>query len=272
MAKKKIGIYGVQESTANNKVEDLYLIVDEQSICFVVKNHTNGQYIAFEYFENTPDQNGWNQLLGYLQNNSKLIQSYYRQVQFVMNTKRTLLTKLVGQGADTFYQTEHHLVFGNRIEEEIQTQDIGQDQVLVYSVPDALSTLLTRSFPTGKWTNYVSSLVSSSQSDGVYLSLFDDYFIVLILQNGKPLFVNYYNRSGADQNKYQVLNACVQANTLPNDTNLNVIGYSAERDLWIQDVSSYFANAHLQHAPDAGIGATLNAEYPNHSYAPYFIF
>ena len=99
---KKIGIYGVQESTANNKVEDLYLIVDEQSICFVVKNHINSAYIAFEYFENTTDQNGWNQLLGYLQNNSKLIQSYYRQVQFVMNTKNTLLTKLMNAGANAF--------------------------------------------------------------------------------------------------------------------------------------------------------------------------
>ena len=272
MAKKKIGIYGVQESTANNKVEDLYLIVDEQSICFVVKNHTNGQYIAFEYFENTPDQNGWNQLLGYLQNNSKLIQSFYRQVQFVMNTKRTLLTKSVSQGADTFYLNEFNLVFGNSMEEEIQIQAVGQDQVLVYSVPDALSTLLTRSFPTGKWTNYVSSLVSSSQADGVCLSLFDDYLIVLILKNGKPHFVNYFNRSGADQNKYLVLNACIQANTLPKDTNFNVTGYSVDRDHWVQDLSSYFANAHMQHAPDAGIGATLNAEYPNHSYAPYFIF
>lgn len=272
MAKKKIGIYGVQESTANNKVEDLYLIVDEQSICFVVKNHTNGQYIAFEYFENTPDQNGWNQLLGYLQNNSKLIQSFYRQVQFVMNTKNTLLTKAMHAGADAFYQNEFNVVFGQKMEEELQIQAIGQEQVMVYSVPDALSTLLTRSFPTGKWTNYVGSLIASNQTDGVHLSVFDDYFIVLILNNGKSHFVNYFKQTGADQNKYLVLNACVQTNTNPNDSNLNVTGYSAERDMWIQDLSSYFANAHMQHAPDAGIGSTLNNEYPNHSYAPYFIF
>lgn len=272
MAKKKIGIYGVQESTANNKVEDLYLIVDEQSICFVVKNHTNGLYIAFEYFENTPDQNGWNQLLGYLQNNSKLMQSFYRQVQFVMNTKRALLTKETKTVAETFYQNEFSLVFGHKMEEELQVQAIGQDQVLVYGVPDALNTLLTRSFPTGKWTNYVGSLIASNQQDGLYLSLFEDYYIVFILQNGKPHFVNYFNKSGADQNKYQVLNACVQTNTNPNSFNLNVTGYSAERDQWIQELSTYFANAHMQHAPDAGIGATLNNEYPNHSYAPYFIF
>ena len=168
---KKIGIYGVQESTANNKVEDLYLIVDEQSICFVVKNHIDGTYIAFEYFENTTDQNGWNQLLGYLQNNSKLIQSFYRQVQFVMNTKRTLLTKTVHAGADAFYHNEFSLVVGTKMEEELQLQKIGQEQVLVYGVPDALSTLLTRSFPTGKWINYLSSLVASNKGDGVCITL-----------------------------------------------------------------------------------------------------
>jgi len=269
---KKIGIYGVQESTANNKVEDLYLIVDEQSICFVVKNHINGEYIAFEYFENTTDQNGWNQLLGYLQNNSKLIQSFYRQVQFVMNTKRTVLTKSVTTGADAFYHNEFSLVVGTKMEEEIQLQKIGQDQVLVYSVPDALSTLLTRSFPTGKWVNYLSSLISSNHKDGVCVAVFNDYFIVLILQNGKPHFVNYFNRSSDEQNQYLVLNACVQVNIQPKDSNLNVIGYSAERDLWMQELASYFASAQMQHAPETGIGASLNADYPNHHYAPYFIF
>ena len=269
---KKIGIYGVQESTANNKVEDLYLIVDEQSICFVVKNHIDGAYIAFEYFENTTDQNGWNQLLGYLQNNSKLIQSFYRQVQFVMNTKRTVLTKSVSTGADAFYHNEFSLVVGTKMEEEIQLQKIGQDQVLVYSIPDALSTLLTRSFPTGKWVNYLSSLISSNHTDGVCVAVFNDYFIVLILQYGKPQFVNYFNRSSDEQNQYLVLNACVQANIQPKDSNLNVIGYSAERDVWMQELASYFASAQMQHAPETGIGASLNADYPNHHYAPYFIF
>ena len=269
---KNIGIYGVQESTANNKFEDLYLIVDEKSICFVVKNHINGAYISFEYFENTSDQNGWNQLLGYLQNNSKLIQSFYRQVQFVMNTKRTLLTKSVTTGADAFYHNEFSLVVGTKMEEEVQLQKIGKDQVLVYSVPDALSTLLTRSFPTGKWINYLSSLITSNHSDGVCVTVFNDYFIVLVLQNGKPHFVNYFNRGGDTQNQYLVLNVCVQANILPNETNLNVIGYSAERDFWMQELASYFAGAHLQNTPDEGVGASLNAEHPNHHYAPYFIF
>jgi hypothetical protein len=269
---KNIGIYGVQESTANNKFEDLYLIVDEKSICFVVKNHINGAYISFEYFENTSDQNGWNQLLGYLQNNSKLIQSFYRQVQFVMNTKRTLLTKSVTTGADAFYHNEFSLVVGTKMEEEVQLQKIGQDQVLVYSVPDALSTLLTRSFPTGKWINYLSSLITSNHSDGVCVTVFNDYFIVLVLQNGKPHFVNYFNRGGDTQNQYLVLNVCVQANILPNETNLNVIGYSAERDFWMQELASYFAGAHLQNTPDEGVGASLNVEHPNHHYAPYFIF
>ena len=269
---KKIGIYGVQESTANNKVEDLYLIVDEQSICFVVKNHIKNEYIAFEYFENTTNQNGWNQLLGYLQNNSKLIQSFYRQVQFVMNTKNTLLTKSMSSGASAFYQNEFNLVFGIKLEEELQLEKIGQEQVLVYSVPDALSTLLSRSFPTGKWNNYISSLISSNQSDGVCITLFNDYFIVLMIQNGKPHFVNYFKKSGDDHNQYLVLNACIQANIQPKETNLNVIGYSAERDFWMQELASYFAGAHMQNVPDEGIGTSLNTDYPNHHYAPYFIF
>jgi len=183
-----------------------------------------------------------------------------------------LLTKAVNTGADAFYQNEFSLVVGTKMEEELQLQKIGQDQVLVYSVPDALSTLLTRSFPTGKWINYLSSLVSCNHSDGVCVTVFNDYFIVLIIQNCKPHFVNYFNRSSNEQNQYLVLNACVQANIQPKESNLNVIGYSADRDIWMQELASYFAGAHMQQAPEAGIGASLNADYPNHHYAPYFIF
>ena len=272
MEKLKIGIYGVQESTAYNKVEDLYVIVDDQSICFLVKNILNGQFIAFEYVEDTPDQNGWNQHLAYLQNNSKLIQSYYRQVQFVMNTKRALLSKYIHNSADTFYQNEFNLVLGLKMDEELQLQTIGQEQVLIYSIPDALNTLLTRAFPTGKWFHYIGSLIASNLGGGVCVSVFKDYFILLMMQKGKPLFLNYFNRGTDNQNLYLVLNACVQANMLPKQANLKVIGYSAERDFWMQELATHFANAQVQQVPDAGIGSTINTEYPEHHYAPYFIF
>jgi hypothetical protein len=40
----------------------------------------------------------------------------------------------------------------------------------------------------------------------------------------------------------------------------------------MQSLASYFAGAHMLQVPDEGIGATLNIDYPNHHYAPYFIF
>ena len=63
MAKKKIGIYGILESTANHKVEDLYIIVDHHSIHFAVKHLESNKYIAFESFVSGTDLNGFAQLL-----------------------------------------------------------------------------------------------------------------------------------------------------------------------------------------------------------------
>ena len=93
MAKKKIGLYSTLESTFNNKVEDLYLIVDHEQIVFSVKNNKNGEFVAFEHFVNSPDNVGWHQLIAYLQNNSKLIQSVFNNVLFVWNSPRYILTK-----------------------------------------------------------------------------------------------------------------------------------------------------------------------------------
>ena len=85
MAQKKIGIYGTLQSTANNKVEDLYLIVDGQSIIFSVKNTSTNAYVAFEYFVKTgyiykfvrqffnPDDYLENKVMDYLGENRKSV-------------------------------------------------------------------------------------------------------------------------------------------------------------------------------------------------------
>ena len=93
MAKKKIGIYTTLESTPNNKVEDLYLIVDKESIVFSVKHKQKNEFVAFEHFVNNVDNTGWHQLVAYLQNNSKLIQGVYGNIFFIWNSTRFVLTK-----------------------------------------------------------------------------------------------------------------------------------------------------------------------------------
>jgi hypothetical protein len=78
MANKKIGFYGKLESTANNKVENLYIIVNNTSIVFVVKNIVKNEFVSIEHFEQTEEASSWSPLLAYLQNNSSLIQNYYK--------------------------------------------------------------------------------------------------------------------------------------------------------------------------------------------------
>ena len=120
MAKKKIGIYGVLESTANKKVEDLYIIVDESAIAFSVKNNIANTYQCFEYFVNDPENIGWNQLVAYLQNNSKLIQNTYANIYFVMNNSSYMVTKKYNIADHLLYKNELSLLHEVSPEEEVQ--------------------------------------------------------------------------------------------------------------------------------------------------------
>ena len=121
MAKKKIGIYGVLESTANNKVENLYLIVDDHSIAFSVKNEISNQYVSFEYFVNDPENQGWNQLVAYLQNNSKSIQNTYKNIYFVLNNASFVITKKYSIDDTLMYKNELALLHGISLEEEVSS-------------------------------------------------------------------------------------------------------------------------------------------------------
>lgn len=272
MAQKKIGIYGNLESTSNNKVEDLYLIVDGQSIVFAVKNSKSNEFVAFEYFVNSGDNQGWSQLIAYLQNNSKLIHAIYNNIHFVMNTPRVVLSNQHTNATNLHYQNELNLVHGSKVEEEVYTNEISSGMVLVYAVPDALSTLLTRSFPIGKWHHYSEYVINNLVNNGVYILLFEHEYCLCIREAGQIKLLNYHPIEGKDQNSYIVLNSCVGSNTNSNTSPLIVFGYNEEQHEFIKMVAPYFESLKIVKAPDVGLGSKLNAEYPNHTYSTYFIF
>ena len=262
MAKKKIGIYGNLESTANNKVEDLYIIVDNHSIHFAVKHLISNSYIAFESFVSGNEINGFSQLLAYLQNNSKLIHAVYHSVHFVMNNSRVLISKLQNIKDNTIYQNELNLVYGNIADHELLVTPLEDQKVLVSSIPDVYQTLLTRSFPTGKWTHYLNSFIKYAKKNGVYVYFFDAYYIVLINNNDTVQFVRYFDESEDAQNVYNVLNACKHIQLDPNNSSLYLKGYHAEKHQWAVELGAYFNNANIEQAEMEGVD----------HYATYFIF
>jgi len=272
MAQKKLSVYGNLVSTANNKVENLYIVVGEHSIVFVVKNRLDNEFVAIEHFVNHPEQTGWNQLIGFLQNNSTLIHSVFNKIYFVMNGPRMLLTMEQAQEDTLQYANELQLVYGAKNDEEIYTTPLDANHCLVYGVQDELSSLLTRTFPTGKWQHYASFLLQNTSTDEVQLVFFDTQLIVHIKQEGKTKLFNYFPLGGKDQNIYTVLNACIQAGVDTNSIDLKVIGQPKEHSNTIATLLPYFRSGTITSIADAGIGKALNKEIPDPIYAPYFIF
>jgi len=272
MVQKKISIYGNLLSTANNKVENLYLIVDERSVVLVVKNTLLNEYVAIEHFEHSSDQPSWSQLFGFLQNNSILIHSVFNEIFFVMNGPRMLLSKEHNIANSLQYDNELKMIFGSVSDEEIYTNAIDAGHFIVYGVKDELSSLLTRTFPTGKWQHYVSYLLQNTIEKEVQLVFFDPQLIIHIKEVGQTKLLNYHLLGGKDQNIYTVLNACIQSGVDTNSVNLKVIGHLNNHSDFVQTLIPYFKGSSVTQINDAGIGATLNKEMPNPIYAPYFIF
>ena len=272
MAQKKLSVYGKLVSTANNKVENLYLVIDQNSIVFVVKNTLVNEFVAIEHFERSEDQPGWNQLIGYLQNNSTLIHSVFNKIYFVLNVPRMLLTKEHAVEDNLQYANELNLVFGHKPDEEIYTSLIDAKYNLVYSVPDELSALLSRTFPTGKWQHYAQFLLQNTGSNQLQLTIFDQHIIVQIKDQGQTKFLNYYSMGGKDQNSYTVLNACIQVGVDTNLLHLKIIGCAAPSSNFVNALIPYFKSFEQTAIADTGIGLDLNKAYPDFSYAPYFIF
>ncbi|MEI7959315.1 MAG: DUF3822 family protein [Chitinophagaceae bacterium] len=282
MAKKKIGIYSPLASTPNQKVEDLFLIVDDHSIAFSVKNIEKNTFVAFEYFENEENVEVWGPLMAYLQNNSKLIHAIYRQVHFVLNHSHFLITKKYDSSDPLLYQNELNLLHGQLMDAEIQVNELVNGSMIVFAVPDSLITLLTRTFPIGKWKHYAEWVISTKvgqtaeDNGSVQIHLFETNYLLSIQENGNLKNIKYITSSTPDQNCYSILNACQQLGVIPSQMHLQIVGleHSSNQEMnetWSQ-LGTYFFTTKVISTPTAGIGESLNKEFPHHLYATYFIF
>ena len=272
MAKKKMGVYGFQESTPNKKVEDLYLMVDHHSIAFSVKNNKSNDFVCFEYFVNDTENIGWNQLIGYLQNKSKLIQSNYDNIYFVLNTPQFIVTKTNQKNDPEVYKNELNLVHPEKQEEELYFNNVENNQTVVYSIADSLNTLLSRSFPTGKWHHYAAFLLKGTTPNYVGVFMFENNFCIILKDNNALKLISYFKVGGDDQNTYHLLNACQNASIETVNSTIHIAGIDISQLNWSTNLKKYFQQVTIQMAPSSGIGLNLNKEYPHHTYSPYFIF
>jgi len=272
MAKKNIGIYSNLESTSNNKVEDLYLIVDNNNITFSVKHKKKNEFVAFEHFSNNPDNTGWHQLVAYLQNNSQLIHGIYANVFFVWNSTRFILTNKLQKENTLIYLDELNMVHGKGNDEELYLTPFNNELIIAFTVPDTLSTLLSRSFPTGKWHHYAEYVLAQNAVHEALIYLFDNSFCLRVVKEGKTKLVKYFSIEGVDQTCYQLLNACSNAGLNTNLATLKVSGYNAIQHEFINKIATYFQVGEIIELPKSSLGDSLNSNYPQNIYATYFIF
>jgi len=261
MAKKKIGIYSALESTPNNKVEDLYLIVDKESIVFSVKHTQKNEFVALEQFVNNVENTGWHQLVAYLQNNSKLIQNTYGNIYFVWNSARFILTKKQENEDTLLYQQELNLVHGPLNDEELYLTPYDENYTIIFSVPDALSTILSRSFPTGVWHHYAEYVLAAEANNHALIYLFENNYCIRLLNEGRTQLINYFPIEGNDQNSYTILNACALTNLNITETDLKVWGYNSLQHEFINEIGKSFKSIEI-----------VNTTNIQPIYSTYFIF
>lgn len=261
MANKKIGFYGKLESTANNKVENLYIVVNKTSIVFVIKHTVKNEFVSIEHFEQTEDATSWSPLLAYLQNNSSLIQNYYKNIFLVINSNRLILSQTDAKENLISAAHELELIHGHKLEEEIYTSSVGDKHFLIYGIADELSAILTRYFPSAKWQHYASYFLANLLDTEVQIRIFEDCFIIYIVDNGITKLLNYYPLEGEEQNIYTLLNSCINAGIDTNKFLLKVWGYEEGKHNFITKAAPYFAAKQI-----------IQIEKVPNAYSSYFIF
>jgi hypothetical protein len=271
MAKKIVGVYSKNISFTENKSTDLYITIDNSNLFFSVKNAKNSQFIALEHFMNDLEETGWDQLISFAQKNSKLINIPFSNVFFVWNNSRFIITKNAIKQDAIYYQQELNLVHGINNTDEVYFNQIADDLILAYSIPDQLIVSLSKLFPNGAWHHYMEFAMKHGIDKTVSIFLFDQLFCLNIKQDGITKLANYYKLEGADQNMYQILNACNHSAVETNISSVSIWGVEEDKHTFINTLANYFKTGQLVESAECW-DKEDNDNCPNNIYTTYFIY
>jgi hypothetical protein len=271
MAKMIVGVYSKNISFTENKTNDLYITIDNENLFFSVKNSTNGQFIAFEHFKSVADEKGWESLILITQHNSKLINLHFGNVFFVWNNSRFILTKKVAKQTQVYYQQELNLVHGANNTDEVYFNAINDDLILAYSVPDQLINLLSKIFPNGVWHHYTEYVINKKIDNNALICLLDNQFCLKITKNGATQLINYFPLEGANQNIYQIINACNHISLDTNNASINVLGYDEDGHGFVKTIANYFKVGQVAES-DEHWDNEDKGNCPNNIYTTYLIY
>ncbi len=271
MAKKIIDVYSKNISFTENKSNDLYITIDNNNLFFSVKNSINSQFLALEHFMSDMDEAGWDQLISLAQKKSKLINLIYSNVFFVWNNPRFIITKHALKQDVLYYQQELNLVHGMNHNDDVYFNPIGDDLILAYSIPDPLIVLLSKLFPNGVWHHYMEFVMKQGMDNCVSIFLFDQVFCLNINGNGITQLSNYYKLEGANQNTYQILNACHHSAVETNISSVNVFGFEEDKNEFVNTLANYFKSGKLVESVEYWDNDD-NKNCPNNIYTTYFIY
>lgn len=272
MATKKIGIYGELISTANNKVEDLFVIVEEFAIHLLVKNSTRDGFVAFESFEMQDSNDTYQTLLAFVQSNSKLILSYYRRIKFVNNLSPIVLSKKIASNDPSIYNAEIQLLFGNIIDQEVVSNAINDNTEIVYTIPNALQTLLTTMFPTGKWVHYVQYFIENNTNAGVYVQVFGKVALCVIRDENNILLVKYISSTNAADIMYAIMQNTEQLDVKLYNLPVAITGLQESSVSLISDFEKYTSTIQFITNTDEIVGSAFSKEDGQQFYRSYLIF
>lgn len=272
MATKKIGIYGELTSTANNKVEDLFVIVEEQAIHFLIKNIHTDTFVAFESFEMSDPSEGYHSLIAFLQNHSNLILSYYRWVKFVNNLSPIVLTKNKTSEDPLVQNAEIDLLFGNSLEQEFVSNALNDNTDIMYTVPHTVQTLLSRMFPTGKWVHYFQYCIEKHIQAGICVHVFGAKTLFMLRDENNILLAKYIPTTESADILYSLLAIAEQLSIPLEKLSVYCAGLSENAKTYLQPLAHQVASLYFEDYSDAGLGAIMSKESNNHIYQSYLIF
>ena len=271
MAKMIVGVYSKNLSFTENKTTDLYITIDHEHIFFSVKHLTHGHFVGFEHFKSAEDEKGFDSLILFAQKNSKLINIPFSNVFFVRNNSRFIITKHAIKQDAIYYQQELNLVHGINNTDEVYFNPIANELILAYSIPDPLIVSLSKLFPNGVWHHYMEFVMKKGIDKSVSIFLFDHLICLNIKQDGINKLANYYKLEGADQNTYQILNACNHSAVELNSSSVTIWGVDEDKHAFVKTLANYFKTGQLVESAECWDKEDID-NCPNNIYTTYFIY
>ncbi len=278
MVQKLVGLFGNNQFYTHFNENSLFIEISSHHFACWVKEESSESIVAVEHFKIEENNTDWEDVFYELRKQSALLDKSFNKTNIFYNFNEAVLIpayKFNAGNASNYID----LMCGTNDNTVVKYDSInffGEEIFNTYRVDAALSTFIQKNFLSVQeyhcYTGTLKEINKEQKADGdiIYLNLYQNKFIVLVIKNKKLHLIQTFNYTTNEDVLYYLLNIADTYKIAPTADPIIASGMIEEQGNLLKLLQQHFLKIYIATTNSDAIAFENNVHYPIQFLTPFF--